>query len=128
VNTTVLLCWIDAVPVPDSSDRNSGAGAVADVLLVTVAGVVAVVYRNAAGSCHSAVAVFPLKPVPVNWIVVSGHPLFGVTDVRCHADAAWALPSSTTSASVAVNRAHRPCNRRLGTRAAALLACTASLR
>ena len=84
----MLLCSIETVPTPVSSDRNSAAGPVAEVLLVTVAGVVAVVNKKAAGSCHSGLAVLPEKPVPVNVIAVFAHPAFGDTEVRCAADAA----------------------------------------
>jgi len=41
VNVTVLLRSIATVPLPGLSDRNSGAGASADVLLSTFAFVVA---------------------------------------------------------------------------------------
>ena len=39
--------------------------------------------------------------VPVNVTVVPGHPSFGLTEVRCHADAAWAVPTHRSRLSAA---------------------------
>src|SRR5271157_746480 len=128
VKDTVLLRSIATVPAPDLSDRNSGAGASAEVLLSTLAFVVAEVYRNASGSVHSASVSVPLKLVPVNLIVVLGHPVVGDTDVRCHADAAWALAKNTSTPSMLATRLSRPVSRRLRPRGSAVVPCMASLR
>jgi len=84
-------------------DRNSGAGAVAVVFVTVVtAGVVVLLKSSAAGSFHSAFVFVPTLPklLPVNVIVVPGHPVVGDTDVRCQADAAWALAKNTSRPSM----------------------------
>jgi hypothetical protein len=113
-------------PLPCVCSMN-GSIAVAVVLLVTFAVVNKTGNFCAPGSFHSTSAVDPVKPVPVNVTSVPGHPPSGDTDVSFGAaDAAWALPSSTSMA-VLASRLSRP-NPRLRARAASWVPCLASLR
>jgi hypothetical protein len=122
VNGSVLLWSIATVPVPVSIDKNNATTDVAVVFAtVTSAGVVAELNRKAVGSYHSAVVFVPLapKPVPVK-VMVSvagetspGHPVDLEILVRCHADAAWALPRNTSRPTTLARRLMRVANRRL---------------
>jgi hypothetical protein len=127
VKATVLLPSIDVVPAPEPSVwSKSGTIPVALVELVTVAVVSCVVKMNELGSDHLIFDVDPLNDVPVNVMTVPGHPVVGETDVRCHADAAWALPRNTNRPSVLAMRLIRLENRRA--RGSAWVPCMASLR
>src|SRR5271167_1741679 len=97
--------------VPSVGERDTGASAVAVVFATVVtAGVVVLGKTRAAGSFHSAFVFVPTKPKPdpLNVIVVPAHPVVGDTDVRCHADAAWALPKNTSSSSMLARTLVRP--------------------
>jgi len=97
---------------------------VAFVELVTVAVVSCDVKMNELGSVHWIFDVDPLNEVPVNVTVSPGHPVVGETDVRCHADAAWALPRNTKRPITLATRLKRLENRR----GSAAVPCMASLR
>ena len=115
VKGTVLLWSMLTMPLSGARDRNSGAGAVAIVFVTVVtAGVVVLVKSSAAGSFHPAFVFVPTLPklVPVNVIVVPGHPVVGDTDVRCQADAAWALAKNTSRPNMLARRLARLAVRR----------------
>jgi hypothetical protein len=128
VNGTVLLPSMFTVPTPDPSVwEKSGTMPVAFVLLWTFAVVSCDVKINELGSDHLTFVDVPLNAVPVSLTsAVPGHPDVGETDVRCHADAAWALPRNTNSPSVLAMRLIRLENRRA--RGSALVPCMGSLR
>jgi hypothetical protein len=119
VNGTEFV-WLSAtLPLPDpalpgplDSCSKNGSTAVAFVEL-SIFGCVAWNWKiSAVGSNHMASSVSPLNPVPVKWTTVPGHPDVGDTDVRCAADAAWALPKNTSRPSVLAMRLTRPMNPR----------------
>jgi hypothetical protein len=128
VNFTELLLLIAALPAPGPLIcRRNGSTAVAFVELSTFADVSCSWKISASGSLHSAWIDDPLKPVPMNITTVPGQPEFGVTDVRCDAEAAWALPRNTIRPSVPAIRDRHPVNLRPSARGSAVVACTASL-
>jgi hypothetical protein len=111
VKGTVLLLSMATAPTPFSVDRNIGTTAVAVVLATVVFALVEIslLLPWLAGLVHCASEYVPTPPneVPVNVTSVPAHPSFGLTDVKCQADAAWALAKNSSSPKVPATRLAR---------------------
>ncbi len=112
-----MLPAIEIVPEPDSVEGKAGTTAVAVVFESVVFAVVETIVGSLwlAGSDHSACALVPADPkeVPVKVTTVPAHASFGLTDMSCQAEAAWALMKSANRVSAGVRRAARVRGRRL---------------